>query len=99
MVLIVNGMTRGFLCVGILFGSGLSNASRAVADSGGLPDDRLGQATAPLLLLSRSDVREDIELTESQATAVDLAIIDFYTATKDIDKPVDPAKLLWAKAP
>ena len=27
------------------------------------------------------------------------AIIDFYTATKDIDKPVDPAKVLWAKAP
>ena len=27
------------------------------------------------------------------------AIIDFYTETKDIDKPVDPEKLLWSKAP
>ena len=27
------------------------------------------------------------------------AIVDFYTETKDIDKPVDPVKLMWSKAP
>jgi NitT/TauT family transport system substrate-binding protein len=27
------------------------------------------------------------------------AIIDFYTAAKELDKPVDPAKLVWDKAP
>jgi len=27
------------------------------------------------------------------------AIIDFYTEAKELDKPVDPAKLVWDKAP
>jgi NitT/TauT family transport system substrate-binding protein len=27
------------------------------------------------------------------------AIIDFYTEAKEIDKPVDPAKVVWDKAP
>jgi hypothetical protein len=27
------------------------------------------------------------------------AIIDFYTEAKELDKPVDPAKVVWDKAP
>ena len=27
------------------------------------------------------------------------AVIDFYTEAKELDRPVDPAKLVWDKAP
>lgn len=45
---------------------------------GQVPDDRLGVRTAPLLLLSRPDVREDLRLSPSQAASADRAIADLY---------------------
>jgi hypothetical protein len=43
-----------------------------------LPDERLGVATAPLLLLSRPDVRQDLGLSREQAAEADRAITDLY---------------------
>jgi hypothetical protein len=39
----------------------------AAASLAALPDERLGQKTAPLLLLSREDVRADLGMTAKQA--------------------------------
>jgi hypothetical protein len=43
-----------------------------------LPDDRLGIRSAPLLLLSRPDVRADLELSPAQAEKAERAVTDLY---------------------
>ncbi len=49
-----------------------------------LPDSRLGVRTAPLLLLSRPDVREDLRLTEAQAASAEQAITDLYLRAAEL---------------
>jgi hypothetical protein len=43
-----------------------------------LPDERLGIRTAPLLLLSRPDVRDDLGLSPEQAAEAERAITELY---------------------
>ncbi len=47
-----------------------------------LPDERLGIRTAPLLLLSRPDVRADLALDPSQTTAALKAISDLHAKAR-----------------
>lgn len=55
----------------------LAPSARA-AEEPPLPDSRLGHRTAPLLLLSRPDVRADLGLTAEQAESAAGAIRSFY---------------------
>jgi hypothetical protein len=79
-------------------------ASRA--DSTPLPDDRLGVHTAPLLLLSRPDVRADLRLDAEQAESAERAITDLYVRAEALKgktgaaaiagrKAIDEAQQLW----
>ena len=79
MVRNVNGLTRGIFFVGLLALSAPGLEGRSSAESSGLPDDRLGHRTVPLLLLSREDVRQDLGLSESQVNEAEKAILDFYS--------------------
>ena len=57
----------------LLGGSGSSLSASTTVRAGGpmLPDDRLGVRTAPVLLLSRPDVRADLRLSPGQAEAAE----------------------------
>jgi hypothetical protein len=55
----------------------LSAASRSWADDG-LPDSRLGIRTAPILLLTRADVRAELRLSPSQAADAERTIADLH---------------------
>lgn len=58
--------------------------SRAGETHAPLPDERLGIRTAPLLLLSRADVRDDLKLTPKQAVEAEKAITDLYVRADDL---------------
>ena len=80
MALNVNGLTRDAFISALLV-AGFSNlflSPNAEAQVQGLPDDRLGQRTAPLLLLSRADVSRNLKLSEAQVLEAEKAISDFY---------------------
>lgn len=62
----------------------LAWAVPALAQQTGLSDDRLGTRTAPLLLLTRQDVRADLQVTAEQAAAVDRMIHDLYRRAESI---------------
>lgn len=62
----------------------LSASSLCLADGPGLSSDRLGTRTAPLLLLTRSDVRSDLRLSAEQAALADQAIQDLYRRAESI---------------
>lgn len=76
-----------------------SKRGRGEAESGGnkkgepagvapLPDERLGIRTAPLLLLSRPDVRGELAMTPAQTEAAEHAITDLYVqASRLAGKP------------
>jgi len=91
MVRNVNGLTRGVFLLGLLTASLIGLPSHVSAGSDGLPDDRLGRRTAPLLLLSRDDVRQDLGLTQPQGTEVDKAIIEFYSRAWELKGKKGPA--------
>ena len=56
-----------------------------------LPDSRLGHRTTPLLLLSRPDVRADLELTADQTESARRAIRNFYVQAMPLrGKPNTP---------
>ncbi len=74
----VDGMTRGTF-ISALLAVCLSNLwLNPNAGAQGLPDERLGQRTAPLLLLSRLDVSRNLKLSEAQVLEAEKAISDFY---------------------
>src|SRR3954452_22377914 len=50
----------------------------AAEDEAPLPDSRLGYRTAPLLLLSRPDIRADLGLNADQAASAQKAIRSMY---------------------
>ncbi|MFO0907619.1 MAG: hypothetical protein U0794_04530 [Isosphaeraceae bacterium] len=73
-----------------------------------LPDDRLGIRTAPLLLLSRGDVRADLQLNEQQAASAVKMIAELHAralalrarpmndpAVAQGRKAVDDAQVHW----
>jgi hypothetical protein len=59
------------LCLGIML-------SPALADSWALPDESRGTRVAPLFLLSRPEVRDDLQLAPEQSAEVDKAIEDLF---------------------
>lgn len=61
------------LCLGIVLSPAL-----ALAGPWSLPDESRGSRVAPLLLLSRPDVREDIQLSSDQTADVERAIDDLH---------------------
>ena len=63
------------LLVSTLFVTG---AGSGTAGDAGLSADHLGMRTAPLLLLTRPDVRADLSITAEQAASADRAIQDLY---------------------
>ena len=61
------------LCPAVLADSGSSSSNNAP-----LPDDRLGIRTAPILLLSRPDVRAELNMSAEQTAKAETAITDFW---------------------
>ena len=59
------------LCLGIVL-------SPALAGTWSLPDESMGSRVAPLLLLSRPEVREDLQLASNQTADVERAIDDLH---------------------
>ncbi len=49
-----------------------------------LPDESRGSRVAPLFLLSRADVREDLQFPADQAAEVDKAVIDLFNKAADL---------------
>ena len=59
------------LCFGVMLG-------QALAGSWALPDESRGHRVAPLLLLSRPEVRDDLQLAPDQVLEVEKAIADLH---------------------
>jgi hypothetical protein len=55
----------------------LTGTARAVAEDG-VPLVRLGLPIAPILLLTREDVRQELQLTQEQVTAYERAVAEIY---------------------
>lgn len=73
-----------------------------------LPDERLGIRTAPLLLLSRADVRADLGLSVEQSAKAETALADLYVRGTAIRgqkgaravaarRAIDEAEAVWFK--
>jgi hypothetical protein len=67
------------------------------AQGPGLSDDRLGTRAAPLILLTRPDVRADLDLSVEQATDADAAIRDLYRRAEALRGQGDSAQVLAAR--
>lgn len=64
-----------------------------------LPDDRLGVRTAPLLLLTRPDIRADLKMTPDQVASASRALSDLMSqAAKLRDQPNAPEVLAARRA-
>ena len=59
-------------------------AAQAPPETGALPEARLGVRTAPILLLSRPEVRSDLRLSQSQAVDVERVITDLYSKAAEL---------------
>jgi hypothetical protein len=72
-----------WIVVGALAMSGVC-AAQAPREAGSLPEDRLGIRTAPILLLSRPEVRSDLRLSQSQAVDVERVITELYSKAAEL---------------
>ncbi|WP_435008474.1 hypothetical protein P12x_005682 [Tundrisphaera lichenicola] len=73
-----HGATLALIPIGI--GIVLSMVSTPAQAAGWtLPDESRGHRIAPLLLLSRPDIRDDLQLPAAMVTEVDRAIDDLFT--------------------
>lgn len=72
-------------------------ASLGWADEAGLPTSRLGQRAAPMLLLTRPDVRADLGLSPEQADAADRAIQDLYRRAEAVRGQADTPQAAAAR--
>ena len=86
--------------------TGLSPTAWAADGPAPLPDNRLGIRTAPLLLLSRADVRADVGLDAAQAADSERALAELYLQAAALrgkrgpearvtQRAVDDAAKLW----
>jgi hypothetical protein len=75
---------RQGLSVVIAFGLTLAVPNSGHGGEGFLPDSRLGIRTAPLLLLSRDDVRTDIGLDQRRASDADSAIRSLHVRAREL---------------
>jgi len=73
-------------------------ASAAAGEGQPLPDSRLGLRTAPLLLLSRPDVREDLGLTSEQTLSVERTITALYVQATALKGQTDDSALAARRA-
>ncbi len=71
-------MRRGWTLALVSICLGALGASPSHAGGWGLPDESKGFRVAPLLLLSRPDVRDDLRCTPELAAEADRAIADFH---------------------
>ena len=80
------GCDRSRALAKVLFLVTIAVIPTSLARAGGkpLPDERLGIATAPLLLLSRPDVVADLEMTAAQDLAAEEAISRLYARAESI---------------
>jgi hypothetical protein len=84
---------QGSTLIAIAIVAGLSWAESRVARGGEyyLTEARLGTRTAPLLLLSRSDVRADLNLSQEQSASAEAMIDSVYTRAEKLrGKPNSP---------
>ena len=84
----------------ILAGSSLAG------DSWSLPDESRGSRVAPLFLLSRPEIREDLKIAPDQAAEIDKAIVDLFEKARALKgktgqaaiearKAVDDGEIAW----
>ena len=65
-------------------------APSLAGDPWSLPDESRGTRVAPLFLLSRADVREDLKIAPDQVLEIDQAILDLFEKAKALkgkDRP------------
>ena len=62
----------------------LAGSNPAAAGGKPIPDNRLGIATAPLLLLTRPEVVSDLEMSDAQSLAAEEAIARLYNRAASI---------------
>jgi hypothetical protein len=79
------------LCLGTLLG-------QALAGSWALPDESRGARVAPLLLLSRPEVRDDLQLSADQALEVEKAIDDLHHKAAALKGKTGEAAIAQRKA-
>ncbi len=70
---------------------GFAAGTSALAGAWSLPDESRGFRVAPLLLLSRPDVRDDLKFTPDQAVEADRAIADFHRQAVGLKGRTDAA--------
>ena len=105
------GSDRCLMLAEVLLLTLVSFGAMSTADAAGqpIPDDRLGIATAPLLLLSRPEVVADLELSAVQSLASEEAISRLYVRARSIRgktgaaaiaarKLVDQEQIQWLEA-
>jgi hypothetical protein len=68
------------------------------ADPPALPDDQLGIRHAPLLLLSRPDVRADLGLDQAQAAEAERALTDLYLRAAALKGKTGPEAVAGRRA-
>jgi hypothetical protein len=59
-------------------------AAQAPTDPPALPEARLGVRTAPILLLSRPDVRSDLQLSQSLAPEIERVVTDLWCKADEL---------------
>jgi len=102
-----HGVTRLAIIAVLLVTIG--GAAAGEAGSSPLPDDRLGIRTAPLLLLSRPDVRADLRLDAPQTESAERVITELHARAEALKgksgpqavadrKAIDEAQRLWFEA-
>lgn len=95
-------MRRGTVCLSCALGVAtalvlLSSESRA-ADEPEYPASRLGVRTAPILLLSRPDVRADLNLTPAQTASAERTMADLYVKAMALRGKTGPEVLAARRA-
>ncbi len=94
---------RGLAVAAFGFGAvGLAGAadppSTAASGPSQLPDDRLGIRTSPLLLLTRTDVRDDLKLNPQQVGDAERVIAELYSKALQLQGKRDPATIAARRA-
>lgn len=86
-----HGSTRAALLLSLLL---LATQSAARGGEYYLSDARLGQKTAPLLLLSRPDIQVDLALTTEQIASAEAIIDELYTRAEALRGQANSTEVL-----
>ncbi len=85
-----------FALVPLLCLASLGGSSQAKDWS--LPDESRGTRVAPLFLLSRPDIREDLRISAEQVAEIDKAIVELFEKAKELKGKTGPAAIEARKA-